>query len=255
MLKTRKKIKKWLHSQGVKNYTIRKNGIVDIHEFFILKGNIKKLPIQFGISSGHAFSCAKSKLKTLEGFPYKVMGDFICVESELTSLKGCPKYVGEDFDCSDNLLETLKYCPKYVGKDFRCYNNKLISLSYCPEIIYENFICNNNNLICLKGGPHIVYRHYICRDNKLESFNGLPFIIGRFLSIENNNIKEDELINFYTLIGSEDKIIKCVNITSDFTKNNENFLDKIKMIKQILKEKEILQLKISYSSESKTKRL
>lgn len=38
MLKTRKKIKKWLHSQGVKNYTIRRNGIVDIHEFFILKG-------------------------------------------------------------------------------------------------------------------------------------------------------------------------------------------------------------------------
>ncbi|HCJ8467986.1 TPA: hypothetical protein NV714_001715 [Escherichia coli] len=234
MLKTRKKIKKWLHSQGVKNYTIRRNGIVDIHEFFILKGNIKKLPIQFGISSGYAFSCAKSKLKTLEGCPYKVMGNFVCVESELTSLKGCPKYVGEDF---------------------RCYNNKLISLNYCPEIIYENFICNNNNLICLKGGPRIVYRHYICRDNKLESFNGLPFIIGRFLSIENNNIKEDELINFYTLIGSEDKIIKCVNITSDFTKNNENFLDKIKMIKQILKEKEILQLKISYSSELKRKRL
>lgn len=234
MLKTRKKIKKWLHSQGVKNYTIRRNGIVDIHEFFILKGNIKKLPIQFGISSGYAFSCAKSKLNTLEGCPYKVMGNFVCVESELTSLKGCPKY---------------------VGKDFRCYNNKLISLNYCPEIIYENFICNNNNLICLKGGPRIVYRHYICRDNKLESFNGLPFIIGRFLSIENNNIKEDELINFYTLIGSEDKIIKCVNITSDFTKNNENFLDKIKMIKQILKEKEILQLKISYSSELKRKRL
>lgn len=46
-----------------------------------------------------------------------------------------------------------------------------------------------------------------------------------------------------------------MNITSDFTNNNENFLDKIKMIKQILKEKEVLQLKISYSSESKRKRL
>lgn len=247
MLKTRKKIKKWLHSQGVKNYTIRKNGIVDIHEFFILKGNIKKLPIQFGISSGYSFSCAKSKLKTLKGFPYKVMGNFVCVESELTSLKGCPKYVGGYFDCSDNLLETLQYCPKYVGEDFYCDYNKLISLNYCPDIIYGVFRCNNNNLVSLKGGPHIVWKQYICRNNKLKSFDGLPFIIGRLLSIENNNIKEDELINFYTLVGS--------SVSSDFTKNNENFLDKIKMIKQILKEKEILQLKISYSSESKRKRL
>lgn len=226
MLKTRKKIKKWLHSQGVKNYTIRKNGIVDIHEFFILKGNIKKLPIQFGISSGYSFSCAKSKLKTL---------------------KGCPKYVGGYFDCSDNLLETLQYCPKYVGEDFYCDYNKLISLNYCPDIIYGVFRCNNNNLVSLKGGPHIVWKQYICRNNKLKSFDGLPFIIGRLLSIENNNIKEDELINFYTLVGS--------SVSSDFTKNNENFLDKIKMIKQILKGKEILQLKISYSSESKRKRL
>ena len=141
----------------------------------------------------------------------------------------------------------MQYCPKYVGQDFYCCNNKLISLNYCPEIIYRCFICNDNNLVSLKGGPHIVWKQYICRNNKLKSFDGLPFIIGRLLSIENNNIKEDELINFYTLVGSD--------VSSDLTKNNENFFEKIKIIKKISKEKEILQLKISYSSELKRKRL
>lgn len=120
-----------------------------------------------------------------------------------------------------------------------------ISLNYCPDIIYDSFICNNNNLVSLKGGPHIVRRQYICRNNKLESFNGLPFIIGSVLSIENNNIKADELINFYTLVGRV--------VSSDLAKNDEHFLTKIKKIKAILKEKEILQ--ISYSSEPKKNRL
>ena len=83
------------------------------------------------------FDCSDNpKLKSLEGAPKEVSGDFDCSTNNLTSLKGSPEKVGMkiaaggDFVCSNNYkLKSLEGCPKEINGDFYCVNNNIKSLT------------------------------------------------------------------------------------------------------------------------------
>ena len=73
------------------------------------------------------FYCTNcNSLKSLEGAPKEVGGDFICFNCKsLTSLEGAPKEVGGNFDCGYcDSLTSLEGAPKEVRGDFYCYHCK-----------------------------------------------------------------------------------------------------------------------------------
>lgn len=116
------KIKGWLDSMLIENYTINENLTVDVKgDVNIANADLWEMPFKFG----------------------RVTGDFNCSHNRLITLKGCPDYVGEDFDCSYNILQTLLHTPKYIGGRYYYGINPLPALFYnfdSPSIIkkYQN---------------------------------------------------------------------------------------------------------------------
>jgi len=108
---------------GIKNYTINKDGSVDVDDDIYLNcRDITKLPLKFG----------------------NVSGDFICYENKLTKLEGCPQSVGGNFDFSDNKLTTLEGCPQSVGGYFGFSDNQIKDLYGFPEF-FDNEIYYSQN--------------------------------------------------------------------------------------------------------------
>lgn len=74
------------------------------------------------------FSCAGSRIKSLEGAPKQVGGDFNCSFTEIKSLKSAPGHVGGSFSCASTEIDSLEGAPNYVGGDFDFYDTKITSL-------------------------------------------------------------------------------------------------------------------------------
>ena len=95
------------------------------------------------------FSCSYcNNLKSLEGSPETVNGDFYCFGcSNLESLEGSPETVNGDFYCFGcSNLESLECCPKTVGGNFSCSGcENLKSLQGSPEEINGDFYCSDCN--------------------------------------------------------------------------------------------------------------
>ena len=120
------------------------NELIDVIGHIELIKNVNKLPFKFGKVSGY-FSCSYNQLKSLEGCPSQVGGDFYCsYNNQLTNLEGCPFHVNGNFYCSSNNLKSLEGSPNYVGGNFNCYNNELKSLEGCPKEIKGIFYCDKN---------------------------------------------------------------------------------------------------------------
>jgi len=76
LLKEHKRIKDWLDTYQIKNYTIREDLSVDVDGMVDLQyKGIKEIPIQFG----------------------KIIGTFICSHNYITSTDGFPREVEQDF--------------------------------------------------------------------------------------------------------------------------------------------------------------
>ena len=116
---------KQLEKFGIRNYTINKDGTIDVDGNVHLNNKrLTKIPFKFG----------------------KVTGGFYCYLNELNSLEGCPSEVGIDFYCNTNNLKDLIGGPQEVGGNYGCYDNKLNSLEGCAGDIGENLYCQDNNL-------------------------------------------------------------------------------------------------------------
>ena len=122
-----KKITKELNELGISNYTIRKDGVVDVAgDVRISELYLTEIPIQFGYVTG-IFDCSNNKLKTSNGFPLRC----------------------SVLSCGNNLLDNLVHCPKVV-KEIYCASNRITTLKHCKickesiQLIY----CHNN---CLSG--------------------------------------------------------------------------------------------------------
>jgi len=108
---------------NIKNYTINKDGSVDVDDnVYLYAKGLTKLPLKFG----------------------KVSGYFNCGSNELITLEGCPKSVGGNFNCHNNYLTTLEGCPQSVGGFFNFSNNKLNDLYGFPEFFYGGVISFRN---------------------------------------------------------------------------------------------------------------
>jgi hypothetical protein len=187
---------------GIKNYTINKDGSIDVSgDVNLSYKGLSELPLKFRNitgdffcdnnkltslegcpqSVGHFF-CSYNQLKTLEGSPQSVDGYFSCSYNQLSSLEGSPRKVGGDFECYNNQLRSLEGSPQSVDGDFSCYNNKLTSLDGCPKSVAGGFWCDNNPC-------YPIYQEWIDTDRKDE----LMDMMGDY------DFLRDDVINWYLL--------------------------------------------------------
>lgn len=103
-------------------YTINPDGSIDLYGDFTSIIDFKKFPITFNAVYGD-FRVTHSKLRSLEGGPKYVSGNYYCNRNPIKSLKGGPIEVGGDFDCRDTKITQLKYAPREVGGDVLCGPN------------------------------------------------------------------------------------------------------------------------------------
>ena len=110
---------------GIVNYTINKDGTVDVSgDVNLSHEELMELPLKFG----------------------KVTGNFYCNHNNLKSLDGSPSEVGNGFSCNDNLLTTLEGGPSSVGRFYNCSYNQLYTLEGSPNYVPQNigFYCSEN---------------------------------------------------------------------------------------------------------------
>ena len=101
-------VEKTPEDYGIKNYKFRPDGTLDVFENVFINGSsLPKLPFNFGKIDGY-FNCGWN--------------------NNLKSLDGAPETVNGDFSCSWNKLKSLKYTPGIINGSFWCYANKLITL-------------------------------------------------------------------------------------------------------------------------------
>ena len=163
-------VRAWLEEHGIKNYTINKQGEIDINgDIEITYENIKEFPyfIQFGTIKGN-FDCKHNNLISLKGAPREVKGTFDCACNDLTSLEGAPWKVGGSFDCAHNNLTSLEGAPDKIKGYFDCGCNEIKDLKGAPKVVGGYFHCGDNNLTSLKGSPKVVGGNFICRNNLVQ---------------------------------------------------------------------------------------
>jgi hypothetical protein len=130
LFESRSEIRAACRKYGIKNFTINRDGEVDVDDdVYMLNNGLSKIPIKFG----------------------RVTGSFFCSQNQLVTLEGAPNYVGGGFWASWNKLTTLEGGPIEVERGFWCDNNKLITLEGSPNRIGGNFYCDNNPI-------HDIYR-------------------------------------------------------------------------------------------------
>lgn len=154
---TKEDVEQWLKGQGIANYRIDDNLIVDVDGEVCFYKDFDQLPIQFGVVTGD-FLCNGIGLTTLKGSPHKVGGNFEVSSCNLKDLQFCPSEVGGNVWLVENPLTTLKYCPKIVKGDFDCGSNETLDLT------------NFNSFNCDIGQ----FRHHTSQENnKIEIFSDL----------------------------------------------------------------------------------
>ena len=109
---------------GIEDYTINKDGSIDVGGDVYFYGILKRLPLKFNKVYG-SFYCHGSRLTTLEGSPVEVNGDFYCRNNQLTSFEFSPKIIRGVFNCKYNNIKSFEYFPSYVKEEFWCVGNSI----------------------------------------------------------------------------------------------------------------------------------
>ena len=113
------------------DFDIDDDGLITMKNGCVGHRQIARGVLPFKFSDAHMdFSVDRMKLKSLEGCPMYVSGDFICSHNLLTSLQGAP-LEASNLDCSHNLLTSLEGCTPDCF-EIVCNNNLLTSLETCP---------------------------------------------------------------------------------------------------------------------------
>ena len=113
------------------DFVIADDGLITMKTTCVGYRRIAKGVLPFKFKEAHSdFIVAGMKLKSLEGCPMYVSGDFHCEQNLLTSLQGAP-LEAEHLDCSHNLLTSLEGCTPDCF-EIVCNNNLLTSLETCP---------------------------------------------------------------------------------------------------------------------------
>jgi hypothetical protein len=243
------KIKRWLKKNGVKAYTVDEDLIVNVQDKYIAIKPISYLPINFGIVDGD-MNISNGGLKSLEGSPKHVRGNFICKNNKITNLTGCPETIDGSFDISYNSLTDIENGPKQVGKGYFCNNNQLTSLLGSPKTIMGSFHCNQNLLTGLQDGPQDVKMSYFCDNNpNLSSFEGLTLTIGKSFNCENSPLTslKNCTISFNDYFSHTDLYSKIKELEQYYNEKGTLTMSKQEftyaMLNNIIKEKTVSSLR------------
>jgi len=134
-------------------------------------------------------------LEHLGDLPQNINGDFFINDNALLkSLDGSPKIVGGDYDCSNCKLESLGGGPKEVGGSFNCENNKLDSLAGGPEYIGGHFTLSYNKVNSLEGIARGANTIDIVK-NPISSLQGIDFKSVNKI-YHSHNLLPREVLNF-----------------------------------------------------------
>ena len=107
-----------------------------------------------------------------------IKNDFICDGLHIKSLNGSPKSVGGNFNCCHTLITTLEGAPDRVGCVFDCSEcERLISLKGSPKYVWL-FDCSRTQIASLEGAPEEIIDDFYCDDTKLTSLKYLPKNLG-----------------------------------------------------------------------------
>ena len=186
---TELEVAKICREYGIKNWSLNKDGLVDVYgNVYLYRENLKKLPLRFGTITGY-FSCNDNKLTTLEGAPHTVGDYFKCDDNQLTSLKGAPHTVS-GFNCEYNKLTSLEGAPRSVGSNFWCADNNIRSFDGLMNIVWC-FHCSGNPVREIWNIINPI--NNIWDSEKMEFFNDLDIIRGEEIAIERLNFFLEEI--------------------------------------------------------------
>jgi hypothetical protein len=142
-------------------------------------------------------------IKSLEGCPEIVKGNFVANNCRLTSLKGAPRVVTGTFVCWGNNLESLEGGPEEVGA-YSVASPTITSFIGAPKIVKETFsFAGGKGITSLKGIPKkMKVFKFVNGAAPIESLEGLP------TGVEEINISSN---HFKSLRGCPDsvKILNC----------------------------------------------
>lgn len=184
-------IKTWLEKKNINNYSIKEDGVIDVHEsiFLELNPDETELPFKFGIIDG-SFNCSYCNIKTLKNFPNIVTNEFTLMNNKnLTSLEGCPQEC-ESFNVTNNKsLTNLENCSLKKTNNLNLTNNSLENLYGLEKIeINGHIYINKNNLTSLKGLPEIINGNLDLSDNNLIDLNDISNTVKGFINLKKNKI-------------------------------------------------------------------
>lgn len=114
-----KEQQEFLYENGVREYTVNPDNSVHLEEDEEFETNFEKLPLVISQADGE-FYCEDVGLKTMEGFPKLVGGQFMVSRNNLTSFEGAPEHCQGRVFITYNPIKSLKDIHKhfkYIGED------------------------------------------------------------------------------------------------------------------------------------------
>lgn len=188
-----RKIKDWLSSYNIVDYTIDKDLKISVfNDVTIQDVGLIEFPDYINFKTIHGdFDVSECDLNTLRGVPTEVIGNFACQFNNLTDLTHAPNHITGNVHCNNNKLISLAGSIDLIEGNFYCKNNFLTSLDGGPRVVNGKYDCSYNHIKSLKGCPKDL-NSLICNNNKIENFDDGPVAIAEDLVCYNNPIKESD---------------------------------------------------------------
>lgn len=139
--------------------TINQDGTVDVQGDLVVCDTVQKLPVKFGVVTGH----------------------FSARHIPLTTLEGCPDYC-QSFDCSSSYIKTLVGGPKHVQNDYECLGTPITDLVGSPEIVRDMNV-SRTDLKSLKGAPKQILNNFYCSATYITDLVGGPEEVGNCMEV------------------------------------------------------------------------
>lgn len=107
----------------------------------------------------------RGSLKSLEGAPREIVGEFNISGQALTSLENCPQTIRGIIRINDLNITSLKGISNYIIS-LECCKTNIENLEGLPNQIFGSFTCTDNpKLVSLKGISKKIYGRFILANN------------------------------------------------------------------------------------------
>lgn len=181
------KIANWLRQNKITNFTINDDNSVDVDGDLNLDGlRHAKLPVNFKSVTG-SVSLVGALLKTLEGLPDEINGDFDISSMDLDSVEGFPMKVHGDCHIGKTNVKTTLANSRlaHVEGDLLIHEYGSNSFVGLPAYVGGDFIVKDcPEVTSLKGMPKEIGGDCRMPARQIKSLNGMTQKIGGKLEIK-----------------------------------------------------------------------